>query len=206
MTGRGKVTNTTSTTQPDCTLNDAPDWVTSTKAGSYTASLWVRSDVPGQLVKMRLREYNAGTFVGSSPIASASVGATWTKLTVDLTVQSPGSSLDLTAYVTNAAPGTCFTADDISITHHKPVPAAVLTVSPASGKVPLHVDADASGSSSPIGIASYAFDFGDGSPGTGPQTSATTSHTYTEVGDVHHVGHRDRHRRAELAGHGHRCR
>jgi parallel beta-helix repeat protein len=112
----GQLTNTTTTTQPDCTLNDAPNWIASTKAGTYRASMWVRSDTPGQVVRMRLREYNGSVFVASSPIVTATVGGTWTQLTVDITPQVLGSNLDLTAYVTNAAPGTCFTADDISIT------------------------------------------------------------------------------------------
>jgi hypothetical protein len=45
------------------------------------------------------------------------VGSSWTRLTVDYTPQIVGSNLDLTAYVTNAAPGTCFAADDVAITH-----------------------------------------------------------------------------------------
>jgi parallel beta-helix repeat protein len=112
----GQLTNTTTTTQADCTLNDAPNWIASTKAGTYRASLWVRSDTAGQVVRMRLREYNGSVFVASSPIVTATLGTTWTQLTVDITPQILGSTLDLTAYVTNAAPGPCFTADDISIT------------------------------------------------------------------------------------------
>ncbi len=110
------ITNTTTTTQPDCTLNDAPNWVAVSEGGTYRVSMWVRSDVPGQVVKMRLREYSAGALVSSSPIVSDAVGTTWQLLTVDLVPQVTGSTLDLTAYVSNAAPGACFSADDISIT------------------------------------------------------------------------------------------
>jgi PKD repeat protein len=57
-------------------------------------------------------------------------------------------------------------------------PVAALTVTPESGTAPLAVTADASGSSDPDGaIASYLFDFGDGSV-IGPQTGATATHTY----------------------------
>jgi PKD repeat protein len=63
-------------------------------------------------------------------------------------------------------------------------PAATLSVSPASGAAPLAMSADASGStdtdSTPI--ASYRFDFGDGSAAVGPQTGATASHTFAAAG------------------------
>src|SRR5260221_658659 len=62
-------------------------------------------------------------------------------------------------------------------------PTAALTVTPSGGAAPLSVVADASGSTpgtSPIG--SYDFAWGDGTFGTGPQTAATASHTYTTPG------------------------
>jgi parallel beta-helix repeat protein len=63
-------------------------------------------------------------------------------------------------------------------------PSAALTVTPSSGTVALAVTADASASTDTDGtpIASYLFDFGDGSPAVGPQAGATASHTYTSVG------------------------
>jgi parallel beta-helix repeat protein len=61
-------------------------------------------------------------------------------------------------------------------------PVAALTVTPASGTVPLAVTADASASSDPDGLPlSYRFDFGDGTV-VGPQAEATTGHTYQQVG------------------------
>src|SRR3954452_10775336 len=39
-------------------LNDAPNWVTTSGEGAYTASLWVRSDVAGATLKLKVREYN----------------------------------------------------------------------------------------------------------------------------------------------------
>jgi parallel beta-helix repeat protein len=63
-------------------------------------------------------------------------------------------------------------------------PSASLHVSPSSGTAPLTVAADASASTdtdaTPIG--SFLFDFGDGSPAVGPQTSATANHTYETYG------------------------
>lgn len=63
-------------------------------------------------------------------------------------------------------------------------PTAALTASPSSGSAPLTVTFDASGSTDPDAgdsIASYRFDFGDGSdPVT--QTSPTVLHTYQAAG------------------------
>ncbi|TQJ06660.1 PKD domain-containing protein [Kribbella jejuensis] len=61
-------------------------------------------------------------------------------------------------------------------------PTAHVVLTPASGLTPLHVTADASGSTDPQGQAlSYAFDFGDGTT-TGPQPNASVAHTYTTAG------------------------
>src|SRR5204863_447969 len=57
-------------------------------------------------------------------------------------------------------------------------PVARLTVTPSSGTAPLTVTADGSASSDADGtIASYKFDFGDGTV-VGPQAAATATHTF----------------------------
>ena len=63
-------------------------------------------------------------------------------------------------------------------------PTAALTVTPASGSVPLAVTADASASTDPdpTPIATYAFDFGDGTAVVGPQAGSTATHTYQSAG------------------------
>jgi parallel beta-helix repeat protein len=60
-------------------------------------------------------------------------------------------------------------------------PTAQLSVTPTSGTAPLKVTADASGSTDAMPIATYTFDFGDGTV-VGPQAGATATHTYTLVG------------------------
>jgi hypothetical protein len=60
-----EATNTT-TMQPECPLNDAPNWLAATVAGTYQASLWVRADTPGNPVELRIRAYSDGTFVSSA--------------------------------------------------------------------------------------------------------------------------------------------
>src|SRR5207237_5568117 len=54
-----------------------------------------------------------------------------------------------------------------------------------SGTAPLQVLADASASTDPdvTPIASYTFDFGDGSAPVGPQAGATVGHTYAAAGN-----------------------
>ena len=47
----------------NCVLNDRPNTVSSTTTGTYTASLWVRSDRPGATLRLRLREFASGSLV-----------------------------------------------------------------------------------------------------------------------------------------------
>src|SRR4051794_13939772 len=63
-------------------------------------------------------------------------------------------------------------------------PTAAITANPTSGRLPLAVDFDGSGSSDPDTgdtLTSYLWDFGDGSP-TQTTTTPTTSHTYSTKG------------------------
>jgi parallel beta-helix repeat protein len=108
-----KLTNT-GTTASTCTLNDSPDWVRPTSTGTYTGRLWVRADTAGATLRLRFREWSGSTLVGTTT-ALATLTTTWQPVTVTHTTVSPGSSLDLNAYVTGAVPGTCFYADDASI-------------------------------------------------------------------------------------------
>jgi hypothetical protein len=109
-----KVANT-ATTLGTCTLNDAPNVIATTAAGTYTASLWVRAEAAGQTLRLRLREYNGSTLVGSqaTPIT---LTTGWQHVAVSYTPAAPGSTtLDLNAYISGASPGTCFLADDAAI-------------------------------------------------------------------------------------------
>jgi hypothetical protein len=111
-----KLTNTGSS-NTTCLLNDSPNWVATTAAGSYTGSIWVRADSPGASFTLRFREYNGTTLVGSTS-TQFTLKSSWKLVTVTYTPVSPGStSLDLNAYLpsVSAPPGTCFYADDVSI-------------------------------------------------------------------------------------------
>jgi PKD repeat protein len=105
----------TGTAPSTCTLNDSPNWVLTTSAGGYVASLWVRADNPGATLTVRFREY-VGSTLARVTIAQFTLTTTWQQVSVAHTTASPGSStLDFNAYVSKAQPGTAFYADDVTI-------------------------------------------------------------------------------------------
>ena len=110
-----KIANTGTTTSTYAVLQDSPNWVATSSAGTYTASLWVRADTAGAVFKLKLQEYNGSTLVGSNS-AQVTLSTSWQKVTVTYTIGSPGSTLDFQSYVTNPAAGSAFYADDASIT------------------------------------------------------------------------------------------
>lgn len=101
-------------TASTCTLNDSPNWAKATSAGTYTGTLWVRADTTGATFKLRFREYSGTTLLGSATTQVA-LTTSWQQVTVTYAIASPGFSLDFNAYVSSAAPSTCFYADDASI-------------------------------------------------------------------------------------------
>jgi hypothetical protein len=105
----------TGTTNLSCTLNDSPNWVKTTSSGTYTGTLWVRADVPGATLKLRFREYSTSGSLLGTQTTLATLTTTWSQVGVSLPIASPGSTLDFNAYISSAAPGTCFYADDAAI-------------------------------------------------------------------------------------------
>jgi hypothetical protein len=111
-----QLTNT-GTAASTCTLNDSPNWVASTSAGTYTASLWARADTAGKPLKLRFREYSGtGALLGTAT-TQLTLTTAWQQATLTYTVAAPGSTLDLNAYLSSAdaPPGTCFYADDVVV-------------------------------------------------------------------------------------------
>ena len=105
----------TTTARRTCVLNDAPNSVTATRAGTYSASIWARGETAGATLKLRFREWSGRTAVGTA-VSSIGLTTAWQQVSVLYTPASPGAStLDLTAYVLDAQPGTCFYADAASI-------------------------------------------------------------------------------------------
>lgn len=114
--GAALVANGTATNQR-CALNDQPNWVTTTTAGPYTASIWVRGNSAGAVFRLVLKEMNGTAEVGSKSVERP-LTTDWQLYTVSITPTAPGTStLDLWGIMPPAygAPGTCFVADDASI-------------------------------------------------------------------------------------------
>ena len=100
-----------------CGLDDKPSWVSVTEAGTYTESIWARSDTPGLTLKLRVREYASGVLQGSVSTSMA-LTSSWQQVAAVYTPVAPGlSSLDFEAFTVNSPVGVCFQADDASITH-----------------------------------------------------------------------------------------
>ncbi|MFL5926676.1 MAG: carbohydrate binding domain-containing protein, partial [Gaiellaceae bacterium] len=108
--------NTGTTTSTFATLQDAPNWVAATTAGTYTGTIWVRADSAGALLKLKFQEFSttSTTPVGSA-VTQATLSTSWQQVSVRYTITSPGSQLDFQAFVANPAPGTAFYADDAAI-------------------------------------------------------------------------------------------
>ena len=125
---------------------------------NVTADASGSSDPGGQIVSCQF-DFGDGTVVGpqSSPIAYHTYKAGAWKATVRV--------VDASGVTASASATVAVTVSRV----------ASLVLSPSSGFAPLTVTADASGSTP--GVATYRFDFGDGTV-VGPQSSPTATHTY----------------------------
>jgi PKD repeat protein len=96
-------------------LNDSPNWVTTTASGTYVGSLWARADSAGATLTLRFREYSGTTLIGTAT-AQVKLAASWQQITVTYAPTAAGqSTLDFNAYVSNAAAGSSFYADDAAV-------------------------------------------------------------------------------------------
>jgi parallel beta-helix repeat protein len=168
-----------STATQTVTVTDAPPVASLTVSASsirpgqsVTASASGSTDTDGTPIASYTFDFGDGTaVVGPQAAASANhiylLAGTWT---VQVTVKD-------TAGLSSTATRTVTVADL--------PPVASLTVAPGSVKLGKPVTANASGSTDTDGtpIASYTFDFGDGTALVGPQASPTASHTYTKKGE-----------------------
>lgn len=113
----GEMRNT-GTASITCQLNDSPNWVTSTTAGTYTATAWVKGDAAGagSTVRLRFREYNsAGTNLGSKE-SSVVLTAGYQQVVLTYTPTAAGSTLDFNVLRGSTPAGAlCYDVDDVSI-------------------------------------------------------------------------------------------
>jgi parallel beta-helix repeat protein len=104
------------TSSATVTLNDSPNWVTTTSPGTYTATMWARANAGTVSFKLKLREYQGSTLVGSAT-TTVNVTTAWQLVTVTYVPVAPGATtLDLTGYVSSAATGVVFLVDDVTLT------------------------------------------------------------------------------------------
>jgi parallel beta-helix repeat protein len=103
-------------TNATMTLNDSPNWVAATSAGTYTGSVWVRADTAGAPIRVRFREYSGSTLLGTA-MTEFTLTSSWQLVIVSYPPVAAGSTLDMNLYVPSAsAPaGSYFYADDVSI-------------------------------------------------------------------------------------------
>jgi parallel beta-helix repeat protein len=148
---------------------------------SGTAPLTVTADASGSTDgdATPVASYTFDFGDGAAPIGPQA-GAT-----ASHTYSSPGT-YDITVTVTDTAGLASTATAGVEVTAAVPdvPPTASLALSPSSGAINLNVTADGSASADTdtTPIASYTFDFGDGSAPTGPQASPKATHAYTVVG------------------------
>ncbi len=110
-----RLTNTAKTAGL-CTLDDSPNWIARTSAGTYTASLWVKGATAGATLTLRLREMVSTTVIGTAT-ATVTLSTSWQKITVSYKTTRVGSTLDMNAFVASVPAGAiAFYADDAAIT------------------------------------------------------------------------------------------
>ncbi len=144
---------------PAAVLTASP--ASATAPAAITLSAVGSTDPEGAIVSYRF-DFGDGTSAGpqASPVASHTYAAGSFTASV-LVVDAQGLSATATVAVFSNQP-----------------PAAVLSMTPVTGRAPLTVAASASGSTDSDGsIVAYTFDFGDGSS-IGPQAGATATHNY----------------------------
>ena len=109
-----RLTNT-STAPVTVSLNDSPNTVATSRAGTYAGSAWVRSDTAGAKLYLRVREYKGSTKV-SEKIVAVTLSTQWQQVSATLTPVSPGTtSIEVATAVYSAAPNASYYVDDVEL-------------------------------------------------------------------------------------------
>jgi len=132
-------------------------------------------------ILLELRDAGGALLAWSNPVdyLAASLSTTVSAGTYYVTVKGTGKGDASTGYTTYGDLGAYTLSAALADPGGLKPPVAKALATPASGPAPLAVTFDGSGSSDPDGtIATYSWDFGDGSTGSG----ASVAHTYSSAG------------------------
>ena len=98
-------------------FSDKPRWVTQTVAGTtYTQSAWVKPSFAGQMITLRLREWDGNTLVTDKFVKLTSASTNWQQLIQTITAAKTNDQLAFAVYANNLSAGQFFNADDFSLT------------------------------------------------------------------------------------------
>lgn len=155
------------------TANQAPTAALVANPTEGDAPLTVAFDATGSTDDNGVVSY-AFDFGDGSPVETNTTG------TITHTYDNAGT-FTATVIATDAEGLSDDATATITVTQPNQAPMAALIASPTGGEAPLMVDFDATGSTDDAGIATYSFDFGDGSPIV-ENTTGLASHTYDNDG------------------------
>jgi PKD repeat protein len=182
--GQARLTNNT-TAKLTMTLNDQLNTVSNPVVGqAYAATASVRGSSTAQYnVTVRVQEwrYAAGkwTMLGQASKAVTVRSTAWQNVALAYTPKASDSSLDLNVIGSSVPAKAYFEVDNVGLTTFVPDPNVAPTAAFSAVPTDLTVAVDGGGSADVDGqVVSYAWDFGDGSTGSG----VTASHTYAVAG------------------------
>ncbi|WP_143448400.1 family 16 glycosylhydrolase [Kineosporia sp. A_224] len=169
------VTNSGSTTRTGA-LNDTVNTVAKTVAGHrYRARAYVKADVAGRRLAVRLMEYRAGTLLGEQTRTVVAGDTGWHRVAVDYTAAADGATLDLNVLGRALPAGASFFVDDVKLVDRGPAPdaAAAPVPVPASPSASPDPGPTATATQAPTATASPSPTVGDGSA-TAPAPTKST--------------------------------
>lgn len=166
------VTNTGTTTRTGA-LNDTANTVAATRAGHvYRARAYVRADVPGRVVAVRLMEYRGTTYLGERSRTVTLPDTQWRRVAVDYVAATDGATLDLNVLGKAVPAGGSFLVDDLRVTDLGPASAAAMAA-PVTTATSSPAAAPGSPTATPTQPAATGTAVATSAPGTSlPATSA----------------------------------
>ena len=182
--GMARMTNAT-TKALTMTLNDQVNTVGRPVVGrQYSAKAQVRSsNTKSQKVTVRMQEWRLSgstwTMLGQASQVVTLSSTAWRDVAVDYTARATDSTIDVNVIASSAPAKATVDVDNIAVTTVEPDPNQLPVAGFSAEASDLAVSVDGSASSDADGsVVSYAWDFGDGSTGSG----RTAQHSYAAAG------------------------